>query len=81
LLDRLLAEAGSAENTPQVRAILNAEIANLADWLSALESPTAHQQLALEDIVRWQGRVEGIAPPKPASQLPPGSPIGGRAKQ
>ncbi len=78
LLDRLLAEAGSAENTPQVRAILNAEITNLVDWLRELDSPTAHQRLALEDIARWQTRVEEVTPATPTSELPPGSPIGGR---
>jgi len=80
LLDRLLAEAGSAQNTPQVRAILNAETTNLAEWLSELESPTAHQRLALEDIGRWQARAEGLTPATPASELPPGSPIGGRTR-
>ncbi|HSG81215.1 MAG TPA: zinc-dependent metalloprotease, partial [Gemmatimonadota bacterium] len=78
LLDRLLAEAGSGANTPQVRAILTAKLGELAERLAALEAPTPHQSLALEDIARWQDRPEGITPASQSSELPPGSPIGQR---
>ncbi len=78
MLDRLMREASSSVNTPQVRAVLTAEIAGLADGLEGLEAPTAHQQLALEDVRRWQQRPEGLTPPAEAAELPPGSPIGGK---
>ncbi|UCC74069.1 MAG: zinc-dependent metalloprotease [Gemmatimonadota bacterium] len=78
LLDRLLAEAGSARNTPQVRAVLTAQVGNLAAWLAELESPTHHQRLALEDINRWWQRDEGATGPTEPAALPPGSPIGER---
>ncbi|UCF18394.1 MAG: zinc-dependent metalloprotease, partial [Gemmatimonadota bacterium] len=77
LLDHLLAGADSGGNAPQVRAILAAEIAGLAEWLEALDSPTAHQRLALSDIRRWQARDRTLTPSAPA-ELPPGSPIGSR---
>ncbi len=77
VLDRLLREAGSETNTAQVRAILGAEVADLAVWLEALDVRTPHQQLAFEDIRRWQQRPEGTAPASGPLDLPPGSPIGG----
>ncbi|KPK65875.1 MAG: hypothetical protein AMS21_03675 [Gemmatimonas sp. SG8_38_2] len=78
MLDRLMREASSGENTARVRAILTAKLAILMAWLAALEQPTAHQQLALVDIVRWQDRPEGLTQPAEAAELPPGSPIGAR---
>ena len=78
VLDRLMKEAASPENTPQVRAILESRIAGLAEWLGARERLTAHQTLALGDIRRWQERPEGLIPPADAAELPPGSPIGSR---
>ncbi len=78
VLDRLMSEAGSAENTPQVRAILSAKTAELGEWLyERREALTPHQQLALEDIHRWQARTEGLTPATEPPGLPPGSPIGG----
>jgi hypothetical protein len=77
VLDRTMWEAGSGDNTAQVRAVLGAEIASLAGWLESQEAPSAHQQLALEDIRRWQQRPEGVTPPTRPAPLPPGSPIGG----
>ncbi len=77
LLDRFIAGAANAENVPQVRAILAVEIAGLAEWLEALESPTAHQRLALSDIRRWQARDQDPTSGGPA-EIPPGSPIGSR---
>ncbi len=78
VLDRLMAEASSPENAPQVRAIVEAEIADLAEWLASREPLTAHQTLALQDIRRWQERPEGLIAASDAADLPPGSPIGAR---
>jgi hypothetical protein len=78
LLERLLAEAARAENTNQVRAILSAQIDNLGDWLTGLQTTSAHQRQALGDIQRWQTRDFGATPANEPAQLPPGSPIGGR---
>jgi hypothetical protein len=77
-LDRLLAEAGSAENTAQVRAVLTAQVAGLSAWLAELENPTPHQRLALDDISRWWQRAEGTTPASEVPGAPPGSPIGQR---
>ncbi len=76
-LDRLMAEAAAAENTPQVRAVLNAKIGELATWLASLDAPTPHQAMALEDIRRWQARDESTSVTSDPARLPPGSPIGG----
>jgi len=78
VLNRLMSEASNGENTTWVRAILTAKLATLMEWLAALQQPTAHQQLALEDIERWQERPEGLTQPAEAAELPPGSPIGAR---
>ncbi len=77
VLDRLLSEAASGANSAQVRAVLAAEVADLAAWLEAVAVRTPHQDLALEDIRRWQRRPEGTAPASGPLELPPGSPIGG----
>ena len=76
-LDKIMEQAGSARNVPQVRAILNAKIGELADRLESQER-TPHQQLALEDIRRWQARPEGLLAPTEAPNAPQGSPIGSR---
>jgi hypothetical protein len=78
VLDRLMNQASSAENSAQVRAILESKIAGLADWLEGRQQLTAHQALALGDIRRWQERPEGLIPPSDSAELPPGSPIGSR---
>jgi hypothetical protein len=77
VLDRLMAGAASAENTPQVRAVLTEQLASLVEWLAAREALTAHQELALDDLLRWQQRPEGLMPVSDPATLPPGSPIGG----
>jgi hypothetical protein len=77
VLDRLLSEAGSGGNAAQVRAVLAAELASLAGWLETIDERTPHQQLALEDIRRWQQRQAGVAPASEPLDLPAGSPIGG----
>jgi hypothetical protein len=76
LLDRMMAEAQSAENVFQVRAVLTAKLGELGDWLESQEQLTSHQGLALEDIRRWQRRPEGLTSPTESEPLPPGSPIG-----
>ncbi len=76
VLDRMMSEAGSGDNTAQVRAVLAAEIASLAGWLETQDTPMPHQQLALEDVRRWQQRPEGVTPATRPAPLPPGSPIG-----
>jgi hypothetical protein len=78
-LDILMGQASSARNTPQVRAILNVKIAELADWLET-QDRSPHQQLALEDIRRWQTRPEGLIGPTEAPDTPQGSPIGTRGR-
>jgi hypothetical protein len=77
-LDLLMTQAGSAENTPHVRAILDAKLAQLGAWLGGQQALTPHQQLALEDIERWRARPAGITSPSRPPEAPPGSPIGGR---
>jgi hypothetical protein len=81
VLDNLVAQAGSVENIPQVRAILTATVLGLADWLESVDSPNAHQKLALEDIRRWQNRPEGTTAPSKAPEAPPGMPIGQGGRQ
>jgi len=78
-LDIMMAQASSARNTPQVRAILNASIGNLVLWLES-EGAWQHQQLAAEDIRRWQNRPEGLVGPTEAPTTPQGSPIGTRQR-
>ena len=63
------------ENQPAVRAIINTKVAELAEWLET-QDRTPHQQLALEDIRRWQNRPEGLIGPTEAPTTPQGSPIG-----
>ena len=78
-LDEILKEASSSQNPSRVRAVLSAQLENLAQWLeSSASGLNAHGTLALEDIRRWQHRPEGVidAPLKP--ETPPGSPIGSR---
>ncbi len=78
VLDRLIDQAGSTENTPQVRAILTAQIAELGERLASLRAPSPHQRLALGDIRRWQARPEGVTSRSAPPSLPSGSPIGDR---
>ncbi len=75
-LDMMMQEAGSGENTPQVRAILEAKITDLGDWLESQSERNPHQRLALDDIRRWRNRPEGITSPSTPLEAPPGSPIG-----
>jgi hypothetical protein len=75
--DRMMKEAASGSNTPLVRAILSQKLDQLAQWLASQDQLSAHQQLALGDIRRWQARPEGITSPSDVLTAPPGSPIGG----
>ena len=76
VLDRLLAAAGSAANTPAVRAILNDRVHRLQERLMAIDAPNPHQLLAKEDIARWIMRPEGLTAATPVPGSPPGAPIG-----
>jgi hypothetical protein len=77
-LDLMIEQAGSGNNTPQVRAILESKIAELGTWLESQRRRSPHQQLALDDIRRWRDRPEGITSPTAPPEAPPGSPIGQR---
>lgn len=77
LLDRLIREGSRAEAPPLVRAVLAAELAELADWLEGRSAATPHQRLALADIRRWLEREHSPPEWRPAPEPPPGSPIGG----
>ncbi len=77
LLDRLIEQAGFKGNTPAVRAVLSAKIAELGAWLEEHTEESAHNALALEDILRWQDRPEGITAPSEVLERPAGQPIGG----
>jgi hypothetical protein len=76
-LDRLMEEAGSADNTELVRADLDAAVRSLRDWLAGRSRPDPVQAKALEDIRRWIARPEGTTAPARVKELPPGDPIGG----
>lgn len=78
VLDRLLEEADRPANPAAVRAVLNAEVAELAAWLEARPEADPHERLALEDIRRWRGRTAEARHPEGPAELPPGSPIGVR---
>ena len=64
VLDELTRQASSSKNVSQARAVLTAKLLDLADWLESVETATAHQELAAEDIViedtpegpRWRRR-------------------------
>ena len=81
LLDRLIREGSRAEAPPLVRAVLAAELSELADWLEERSAPTPHQRLALADIRRWLERDQSQAVRGPGTELPPGSPIGGGGRR
>lgn len=70
-----MTEADDTESSPEVRAVLNSKLQDLAIHLSELETPEPHQTLALQDISRW---LERPYQPMPLSapDAPPGSPIG-----
>ena len=76
ILDELLRQASNSQNIPQARAILTAQLLDLADWLQSVGTPTPHQKLAAEDIRRWHDRPHGEDAPTVPYELPPGSPIG-----
>lgn len=76
VLDKMIEEAGSDGNTPAVRAVLSSKLGELADWLAAQGDASPHQQMALDDVRRWQVRAEGLLPATAAPTAPEGSPIG-----
>ena len=77
VLERLLREAGSADNPDRVRSVLEGAVDRLAAWLEDRDTRTDHQRAALAEIRRWQERSLESAPPARPRELPPGSPIGG----
>lgn len=81
VLDGIVEQASSAENPARVRAVLSMKLDELGEELEALTSPTPHEELALEDIRRWQTRPEGVVPRPAESEIPPGSPIGSGASR
>ncbi len=78
VLDQILSRATDRANRSTVRAILSARLDELASWLEARSSPTAHQRLAAGEIRRWQERPFDDDERRDPAGLPPGSPIGGR---
>jgi hypothetical protein len=76
VLDELMAQASSSENTAPVRARLTARLSRLAAQLEAVPERNPHQDLALSDIRRWQNRPLGVEPPSKRPAIPAGSPIG-----
>ena len=79
VVDEMMRQGGSDGNPAEVRAVLAARLADLADRLDAVGGATDHQRLVVEDIRRWQERPEN-AMPAPALQLPAGDPIGGSSR-
>ncbi len=77
VLARLL-EVASGPGGPAVRAAAFASLAELAGWLEARTSPSAHQELAAAEIRRWLARPYHEGELEEPSELPPGSPIGTR---
>jgi len=73
--DELMAQASSADNSAEVRAVLSDRLADLADRLEGMTDPTPHQRLVAADIRRWQQRPESVVPGE-ALEIPPGDPIG-----
>ncbi len=78
VLDLMMQQAGNGNNTTQVRAILESKLAELGEWIDTQARVSPHQQLARDDITRWQSRPEGITSPSAPPEAPPGSPIGVR---
>lgn len=76
VLEQMLDRATGEASPRPVRAILAAKLDDLASWLEARPSPTAHERLAARDIRRWQVRPYGAEERMEPAPLPPGSPIG-----
>jgi hypothetical protein len=76
VLEQMLNRATGGRSAGPVRAVLAAKLDELASWLEARPSPSAHERLVASDIRRWQTRpYESEERARPAP-LPPGSPIG-----
>jgi hypothetical protein len=76
VLEQMLDRATGGRGAAPVRAILAANLDELASWLEARPSPTPHERLAASDIRRWQERPYDHAERAEPASLPPGSPIG-----
>ncbi|NKB32714.1 MAG: hypothetical protein GKR91_06415 [Pseudomonadales bacterium] len=72
--DEMMRQAGNADNSGSVRAVLNDRLNKLAQSLEDTRNPNPHQATVAADIRRWQQRPEDTVP-VPALQLPPGDPI------
>jgi hypothetical protein len=73
-VDELMHQASSAEQAPEVRAVLADRLDRLAARLERERNGNAHQRSTAMDIRRWQQRPADGTPP-PALQMPPGDPI------
>lgn len=76
VIDEMMTQGSSAENSAEVRAVLSDRLHRLADRITAMDEPSPHQRLAAADIRRWENRLEGTIPGQPLP-LAPGDPIGG----
>jgi hypothetical protein len=80
VVDRMMQEATSAENPPEVRAVLSDRLDRLAGRIEAQGETTPHAKLVAADVRRWQARADNTVPAK-ALQMPAGDPIGGSSRQ
>jgi hypothetical protein len=76
VVDEMMVQASSGDNSAEVRAILADRVHRLAGRLEAQGEPSPHARLVATDIRRWQNRLENTIP-GPAMQVAPGDPIGG----
>ncbi len=76
VVDQMMTQGSSADNSGEVRAILSDRLHRLADRLGATTDLSPHQRLVASDIRRWQNRLESTIPGTPLP-LAPGDPIGG----
>jgi hypothetical protein len=76
VVDQMMTQAGSEDNSAEVRAILSDRIHALANRLEGITQLSPHQRLVLSDIRRWENRLESTIPGAPLP-LAPGDPIGG----
>jgi hypothetical protein len=76
VVDEMMEQASSDDNSAEVRAILSDRLSRLADALEAQADRSPHQSLVAADISRWELRPESTMPGQPLP-LAPGDPIGG----
>ncbi len=73
--DEMMVQAGSDDNSAEVRAILSDRLHTLAGRLEGMSNPSPHQRLVAVDIRRWENRTDDTVPGR-ALPLAPGDPIG-----